>query len=143
MGVLDEFNKYNEQNPNTSYSSNVSFDDVDKIADRIFNKIGEKPNLLIGKLTEEGPAYINREAFNMTYASDCTEPKRTNTVTQSMGTETLMEIKDAIEVRYSFVKIKNFEDLKEAFERLGCSVSDSTNGFATLKLKSGKYLTLW
>jgi len=62
---------------------------------------------------------------------------------KDLNTKDLMFIKDKIEEGYSYIKIKNLDELKQAFIRLGCYISDSDiSTLATVgvfKLECGKF----
>jgi hypothetical protein len=68
---------------------------------------------------------------------------RTHELPKDLNTRDLMFIKDKIEDGYSYIKIKNLDELKQAFKRLGCYISDSdVSTLATIgvfKLECGKY----
>jgi hypothetical protein len=72
-----------------------------------------------------------------------TQSSRTHDLPKSLSTKDLMFIKDRIEEGYSYIKIKNLDELKHAFKRLGCYISDSdVSTLATVgvfQLENGKY----
>ncbi len=65
---------------------------------------------------------------------------------KDLNTKDLMFIKDKIEKGYSYIKIKNLDELKQAFKRLGCYISDSdVSTIATVgvfELECGKYVVI-
>lgn len=71
------------------------------------------------------------------------QSSRTHDLPKDLNTKDLMFIKDRIEDGYSYIKIKNLDELRQAFKRLGCYISDSdVSTLATVgifKLECGKY----
>ncbi len=116
-------------------------------------------NLIVGT-TSSGPAFAPLSVDDMddlfgSIAVDTDSTRRVTTTTsyiqstrthelpKDLNTRDLMFIKDKIEDGYSYIKIKNLDELKQAFKRLGCYISDSdVSTLATIgvfKLECGKY----